>query len=387
MLGGIAMSDVLEHKCPSCGASVVFDAKSQMITCPYCSTSFEVDEFADKSKEASENTVYYGENVAEVNRESETIYSESVESVDSDSKIGEPTEDSRETIDEEFQLFTCNSCGAELVCDDNTVATKCPYCDSEVIFTGRISEQLKPDFIIPFKIDKKSAKEALKKHYSNKFLLPRVFKDENHLDEIKGIYVPYWIFDYDISGEASFKAERRTYYSDAEYDYIQTDHYRIETEGNCAFDSIPADGSSKLDDKLMESVEPFIYEDSKDFQSIYLSGFLSDKYDVESKEVESIVKSRAENSLLNELRNKVHGYDSVNEFDHSFTVDSKHTRYAMMPVWILNTSWNGNKYKFAMNGQTGKFVGDLPIDYKKLTLVSVLSFFVFLAIGILIFLR
>lgn len=343
------MSEILEHKCPSCGAAVVFDANTQKVSCPYCSTTFEVSEFADK---------------------------------DEDFK----NENENKVIDKEFNLYTCNSCAAELICDENTVATRCPYCDSEVVLTKRISNQLKPNFIIPFKIDKKSAKKALTKHYVNKFLLPKVFKNENHIDEVKGIYVPYWIFDYGLKGRATFNAEIRSYYSDSEYDYVKTDHYSVVTEGKCMFDSIPADGSSKLDDKLMESIEPFNYEGKENFQTIYLAGFMADKYDVNSEDVESIVKNRAENTLLEELKNSIHGYDSVYQKTYDFDVFEKELRYAMMPVWILNTTWKGNKYIFAMNGQTGKFVGDLPIDKIKLMVVTIVSLIIFFIIGAILFL-
>lgn len=391
-LGGVIMSGILEHKCPACGASVVFDAKKQKVSCPYCGTEFEVNEFADKSEEFKNDAVTYGENIGQsLNDEVSQNRAESMldKGGHDEGAFGERTDetDGDKYIDKEFDLYTCNSCAAELLCDENTVATKCPYCDSEIVFTGRVSNQLKPDFIIPFKIDKKAAKKALVEHYKNKILLPKVFKDENHIDEIKGIYVPYWIYDYGVQGSAVFDAEIVSYYSDSEYDYIKTDFYDVVTEGKCVFDSIPADGSSKLDDTLMESIEPFNYDDKVDFQSIYLSGFLSDKYDVSSDEVESTVKLRAENSLLDELRNSVVGYDSVSPKYHNIEVTDKNLKYAMMPVWILNTTWNKNKYIFAMNGQTGKFVGDLPIDKKKLSIISIISFIIFFIIGALIFLR
>ena len=41
-------------------------------------------------------------------------------------------------------------------------------------------------------------------------------------------------------------------------------------------------------------------------------------------------------------------------------------KYALYPVWLLNTSYKGEKYTFAMNGQTGKFIGNLPVDNGKL---------------------
>ncbi len=366
------MSEVLDHKCPSCGASVVFDAGSQMVSCPYCGTNFDINEFVDRVEDFQKATVSYNEGA-------------------NDFKSGVLEEENenqqKEVIDDEFQMYTCNSCAAQLLCDENTVATRCPYCDSEVVFTGRVSEQLKPDFIIPFKHDKEAAKKALKDHTKNKFLLPKVFKDENHIDEIKGIYVPYWIFDYKIEGSANFTGTKVRHYSDSEYNYTETRYYDIVAEGDCKFYSVPADGSSKLDDSLMESIEPFDYQDNKEFQTIYLSGFLSERYDVDESEVDEIVKNRVKNTFSDELANTISGYTTIHLDRSNYKYYDKNVRYAMMPVWILNTSWKNKKYIFAMNGQTGKFVGDLPVDWFKFIAVTLISLIFFAIIGFAIFLR
>ena len=71
---------------------------------------------------------------------------------------------------------------------------------------GQVSGALKPDYVIPFKIDKKAAKEALQRHYKGKKLLPKIFKKENHIDEIKGVYVPFWLFDADADADIRYKA-------------------------------------------------------------------------------------------------------------------------------------------------------------------------------------
>lgn len=350
------MSGVLEHKCPSCGGSVKFDADSQKVVCPYCGTHFEIEDFEDKKNDFEKESIHYDD------AEKEKTYVENETSSD-DNNIGDIEDSETENIiTDELQLFSCNSCAAELLCDENTVATKCPYCDNDVVLTGRVSGQLKPDFIIPFKWNNKEARESLKKHLVGKKLLPKVFKDENHIDEVKGVYVPYWLFDFEIEGKATYEGKRVTITRSGDYEYKRTDYYKIKREGGASFISIPADGSSKLDDKLMESVEPFDYSDSKDFQTVYLSGFMSDKYDVKKDDVRDSVFSRAENSVFNFLENGIYGYDMVSEKDRNVKTLSSNVKYAMMPVWILNTTWKDKNYIFAMNGQTGKFVGDLPLD-------------------------
>ena len=259
-------------------------------------------------------------------------------------------------------VYVCQTCGGEIIADETTSATSCPFCGNPVIFKSRLSGELKPDYIIPFKLDKKAAKEALKKHMSGKKLLPKVFKSENHIDEVKGVYVPFWLFDTDADAEARYRATKTRFWSDGDYDYTETSHFSLLRSGSMGFDHIPVDGSRKMPDDLMESLEPFDFSEAVDFQTAYLSGYLADKYDVPADECNKRANERVKCSSDIALRSTVVGYDSVVPENVSVQFSGGRKHYALYPVWLLNTTWNGNKYTFAMNGQTGKFVGDLPID-------------------------
>ena len=107
-----------------------------------------------------------------------------------------------------LRSYVCKSCGGEIVGDENTAATACPFCGNPVVMMGQFSGDLKPDYVIPFKLDKKAAKEALNNHYKGKVLLPKVFKDQNHIDEIKGVYVPFWLFDAGADVNIRYRATR-----------------------------------------------------------------------------------------------------------------------------------------------------------------------------------
>ena len=113
----------------------------------------------------------------------------------------------------------------------------------------------------------------------------------------------------------------------------------------------------------MESLEPFDFTDAVDFRTAYLSGYFADKYDVTAEESIARANSRIKASAEDALRDTVSpAYTSVIPENSSVCFDGGKASYALYPVWILNTTWNGRKYTFAMNGQTGKFVGDLPVD-------------------------
>ena len=182
-----------------------------------------------------------------------------------------------------MKTYSCPSCGAELICDATTAAISCPYCGNPTVIPGQFTGGLKPDLVIPFKVDKKAAVAALQSHYKGKILLPKVFKNENHIQEIKGVYVPMWLFDANADAKVRYKATRSRHWSDSNYDYTETSHYSVTRAGGIGFDNVPVDGSTKMDDTLMESIEPFRYEDAVDFQTAYLSGYLADRYDVNAE--------------------------------------------------------------------------------------------------------
>ena len=208
----------------------------------------------------------------------------------------------------------------------------------------------------------------MKKHYSGKKLLPKVFKDENHIDEIRGVYVPFWLFDADADAHIRYKATRVRAWSDSDYNYTETSFFSVVRGGSIGFQRVPVDGSSKMPDDLMESIEPFYFDDAVDFHTAYLAGYLADKYDVDAEASVERANERIKNSTADAFAQTVQGYATVTPEASGIHLQNGRAKYALYPVWLLNTTWKGKKYTFAMNGQTGKFVGDLPLDkgaYKK----------------------
>jgi hypothetical protein len=216
--------------------------------------------------------------------------------------------------------------------------------------------------VIPFKLDKKAAKEALKKHYMGKKLLPKVFKDENHIDEVKGVYVPFWLFDADAEAHIRYKATRVRTWSDSQYNYTETQHYHVSRGGTIGFTAVPVDGSTKLEDALMESIEPFNLADAVEFNPAYMAGYLADRYDVDAEQSIQRANERIKQSTADAFASTAQGYSTIIPVATGIQLENGKARYALYPVWLLNTTWNGKKYTFAMNGQTGKLVGDLPMD-------------------------
>ncbi|MBP5230813.1 MAG: hypothetical protein ILO68_03710, partial [Clostridia bacterium] len=217
---------------------------------------------------------------------------------------------------------------------------------------------------IPFRLDKKAAAEGLSKHLKGKRLLPKVFRDENHLKEVKGVYVPFWVFDADSDGTFRYNAEKVRRWEDANNIYEETSHYSVFRQAGMSFSGIPVNGSSKVASDLMESLEPYDLSQAVDFQTAYLAGFLADRYDCSEEDCAERAGERIRESTADAVRETVTGYDRVDEESGSVSISNGKAKYMLFPVWLLNTEWNGNLYTFAMNGQTGKFVGNLPLNRK-----------------------
>ena len=330
------MAQIIEYKCPCCGGIIEFDPTSQQMKCPYCETTFDPSALLEKDEALN-------------NQQPDQLEWET------------PQEQFTDAETADMNVYTCKSCGGEIIADSNTGATHCPFCGNPVVLTSRFSGALKPDYIIPFKLTKEDAKAQLKQHMSKKKLLPRLFSQENHLDEIKGVYVPFWLFGADVDANLNFHGTRTRMWRSGNREFTEVSHFHLERAGNLAFDNVPVDGSTKMDDAMMESIEPFDMSQAKPFQTAFLSGYYADKYDVDATMSVERANSRIKRSTEQAFSSTVGGFATVTPESSSIQVHNGKARYAMYPVWLLNTNYQGKHYQFAMNGQTGKFVGDMPV--------------------------
>ena len=336
-------SQVTNFQCPSCTGPLHFDGESGKLVCDYCGSSFTVHEiealYQDKLDQAAQSA-----------------------QTEANASIPEP-QPSAPDPEGDWDWNTMSSWDEEqshLICEETTVATSCPYCGNPTVVPGQFTGMLKPDFILPFKRDKEAAVQALRKFYKGKKLLPKKFSEENHIEEIKGVYVPFWLFDGTAEADMEFSATRSRSYTQGNKRITETDHFRVHRRGTVSFHRIPVDGSRKMPDALMDAIEPFDYNELKSFSAAYLPGFLAEKYDVDSDECEQRANRRAANTTEEIVRNSVTGYSTVSTLSRNIDMMRGEVKYALIPVWLLTTKWHDQLYYFAMNGQTGKLIGDLP---------------------------
>lgn len=334
-------SPVLEFKCPCCNAPLIFGADAQQMKCEYCDNTFDlatVQACAEPDPPAQEVQIQWED-------------------------VEKPAWSEEENS--HIRTYLCDACAGQLITDDHTAATFCPYCGNPTILPGRLSGGLKPDGVIPFKTSREDAKTAFLNLCKEKPLLPKFFTAEQQVEKITGLYVPFWLCDCDAEFDGSYKATRMSSWSDSRYIYTKTDHFLLKRRAQAGYAGIPMDGSTKMDDTFMESIEPFDYSAMVDFDMAYLSGFLADKYDVESGAGEARIRQRVENALSDQVQATTMGYASVIPSSRTVSITHGKAKYVLLPVWMLNTAYNGKTYTFAMNGQTGRMTGQFPICPKR----------------------
>lgn len=356
-------TQVTNYQCPACTGPLHYSVKSGKLACDYCGSSFDVAEiealYARKEAEAAA-----AKQAADAKAEAAQAAKDEAAEAAAASGGWDTSDLSRDWGAEAdgLRVYSCPSCGAELICDQSTAATACPYCGNPAIVPGQFSGALRPDYILPFRLSKDDAVQALRAHYKGKPFLPRSFTSANHIEQIQGVYVPFWLFDGGAEGAASYRASNTNVFETGDYEITETRHYHVVRAGSLAFEKIPVDASSKMPDDHMDSIEPFDYAQLRPFSTAYLPGYLADKYDVTIDDSRDRADTRCRETLAQALRDTVTGYGACVTEREDIALRRSKVHYALLPVWMLSTKWHGQDFLFAMNGQTGKLVGDLPTD-------------------------
>ncbi len=354
---------VLSYKCPGCGAVMAFDEQSQLLVCPQCDRRESVDSMKEEFAGVDTTQAEVSESFS-ADTPSETDW----ESLGAGGAGG--------TIP--LMVYKCSSCGADLMTDEVTAATFCSFCGNSTLIADRVSGEMRPSRVIPFQINKDNAVETFRAWTKKGLLTPSAFRSQAFLDKISGIYVPFWLYDYDTSvsylGDGhKVRTERR-----GDYRYTHTDHYDVYREVGCGYEGVPADASKRMEDAIMDCLEPYHYEGLKPFEMPYLSGFYAEKNSYSAKEMSGRVLPRIREFSIQETEQTIYGYASIARKHVDVRERLQKTEYVLLPVWLLNYTYKGKQYTFALNGQTGKMVGTLPVSGGRATaLFGVVSLIVF----------
>ena len=338
------MSGIISYKCPNCGGPLKFNPQKQRYTCEYCLSEFAQEGFKDTEEKAQEEKTQE-EKTQEDKKESE--------------------------VQSETLLYTCPSCGAELVTDSTTAASFCYYCHNPVILSGRLSGEFHPDYVIPFSYDKKEATGIFRDWLKKKRYIPKAFYSEDQIEKITGVYFPYLLYSCTTQGSLEARAERIRVWVSGDRRYTETETYEVNRSGTMPVKFVPRNALKKANRKLVEGVLPFDTDKLEPFTMGYLSGFVAERRDMEKQEFTDEVKSEIRNFAADTMRNSISSYDHVRVENQNIKLENETWEYALLPVWTLtyNDESKNRIYYFTINGQTGKVCGEIPVDKGKLMLL------------------
>ncbi len=305
----------LSFPCPSCGAPMSFDPESGQMLCSHCGGSCQVEEAEASGGEAGD-----------------------------------------------LQVFHCSGCGAELISDGQTSAAVCSFCGTPNLAESRLEGEWKPSQVIPFRIGKKKAQELFRAWTKKGIFTPGVFRKQSTLEQVTGVYVPFWLYNLEANVRLQAHATRVRSVRAGDWQVTYTDHYQVIRDMDVAFDQIPADASTQMPDEVMDCLEPFRYEEMQDFRMPYLAGFCSQKYDLDGRELAERAEAKVREAAVGEARATIGGYSLVNVEQEETHFSIRKEDYVLFPVWVLTYRYQGKPYTLSMNGQTGKMVGRLPIS-------------------------
>jgi len=335
------MDPIKEQKCPACGAPMRFDPQTGALVCDYCGAT------ADLSESSGANAP-----------EQPAPAGDTIQGLDFGGLNAQATDPDAQAL----PIYNCVSCGAEVIAAAEQFSLTCPYCGNNIVLTNKITGKLRPEGVLPFRIDAKALPDAMNRFYRDKVLLPRNFFSESTMGKVTGVYLPFWVFSGTLSGALSYRAERSSTHRSGDYEVTDTDHYRLERDVSLDFENLPVDASGRVDDALTDSLEPFDLSEAKPFDPRYLAGFTADRFDREKDDMESRAKERMFSSASKVISAEVsREYDTVSRTGGSLEADLR-ARYLLFPLYLFDVAHGGKSYHFAVNGQTGKVVGEIPTD-------------------------
>ncbi|MCD7908216.1 MAG: TFIIB-type zinc ribbon-containing protein, partial [Clostridium sp.] len=283
-------------------------------------------------------------------------------------------------------LYTCPSCGAQIVTDATTAATFCYYCHNPVVLSGRLEGSYHPDFVIPFQMDRKKAQEVFSQWIAKKRFVPREFYSPKQIETMTGVYFPYWLFSCKVEAALQGQGTSVRTWSAGNLRYTETKIYDIARQGTVDVNNVARNALKKANRRLVDGVQPFEIGEMQNFSMGYLSGFMAENRDMERAAFEMEVPQEVRDFAVSGLKSQGNSYNRVQITNQRADISEGSWQYALLPVWTLTYKdrKNGKIYYFAMNGQSGKVCGELPVDKVKLLVLFATIFLPLLTILLIV---
>lgn len=254
-----------------------------------------------------------------------------------------------------FSDYECPNCGAPITMEKDSINTNCPYCGSILILKSEVSNNKKPDLIIPFFLTAEDAQNEILNYVKRQWFVPKKAKENCSLDMIQALYAPFWLYDGTVIASGIGKK-------------VEMDFHRV-----------PGKGTTKLQNCESDLLFPYDYRKDHDFSPDYVFGYQAETASEDKDKILKRIRKQVKRSTK-----KKFGEYSVNPPRIQYMNES--VQYGLLPIYIYRVQMHHKLYHYVVNGQTGKVVGKLPykLVVAKTSLVYGLVMFILSGIGMLL---
>ncbi|MBR5975413.1 MAG: hypothetical protein IK020_09550 [Clostridiales bacterium] len=341
--------------CKSCGHPLIYDPGVKKMLCTTCGSTFAAEEVESEAKKY---------------REDETVKTRA----EIFGEDGEPEEEFLENY-----VYTCSECGGEIVIHGSEASTTCVFCGNPNVVFSRVAKDKRPDYIVPFSVTKEQAVQAIRDKVAQSLFVPKQIKNFT-AESVRGIYVPFWIVEAEYE-ESCLISSTVGHGEDAET-------IRTGKRGWFHMTNFPVDACAILSNESSARLEPYNLKAMKPFDEDYLLGFYSNASDITYDEMWEVTEKRAQEIFEEDVKKSVSGRSPKIETESHVLSILDNYKYAMLPVWFVTFTYQGEHHTVLVNGQTRKVVCGLPwrkplfwaITIGIGAILSFLSFFVFLVL-------
>ncbi|HYO20422.1 MAG TPA: hypothetical protein VES02_17350 [Dermatophilaceae bacterium] len=333
-----------QYQCPSCGAALEFAPGTTGMVCPYCQARLDIAlPLAGSVKH------------------------------DYRAYALQP-----HTVVAELPAFslTCKNCGSAQ--QQSAIAGRCPSCRSPLVVSDDLGGQLKtPDGVVPFTVDKPRAAACFQEWTSSRWFAPSALKKISKTASMTGSYLPHWGFDdrttTDYTGQRGDHYYTTETYTTQQNGRTVTNTRQVQhtawshASGRVSrdFTDVLATGVSTPDADLLEKLGPWSTADATGYQSEYLAGFDSPRYDVDADAGFASAKQDMAAVIQDDCRADIGGDEQ--RVDQMRTNDQDVLfRLLLLPLWIATYIAGGKTFDVFVNANTGEVIGERPYSAVKI---------------------
>ena len=340
----VVLEEPTTYKCPQCGATTRYDIAAGGVTCEHCGYSTHPQ--AQKVGAQAQRSEFTLETLSQA--------------------------DKGWGLDR--RVLHCDSCGAELAIAEGALTATCPFCASNRVNLRQApSENLRPRFVIPFKVTPEIVQQRAKVWLGKGWFHPGGLADSSGIDHFSGVYLSFWIFDANIGSDwnAEVGYERQERYYDAsakEFRSRTVIDWRWE-RGHVVtrINNLLIAGTSRVSHLILEKVYPFNLNDLVAYSPDFLAGWQALTYDITLPKAwetgKAGMREKAKSACYADIPT-----NHVRNFSMSADFSDETWRYALLPVYVAAYQFESKTYQVMVNGQTGTVAGQKPVAWWKIWL-------------------